>query len=60
MSMKQEPNEPVIKYLHLLRETSQNCDFEKLRNGKQTVEEELEKVIVFSLYQYLFLVAVLS
>ena len=41
MSMKQEINEPIIKYLHRLRNASRYCEFEKLGQDEQTIEEEL-------------------
>ena len=40
MSMKQEIDEPIIKYLHRLRNASRYCEFEKLEQEKQTIEED--------------------
>ena len=40
MSMNQEIDEPVIKYLHRLRNASRYCEFEKIRQ-EQTIEEDL-------------------
>ena len=41
MSMKQEIDEPIIKYLHRLRNVSRYCKFEKLRQEERTIEEDL-------------------
>ena len=41
MLMKQEVDEPIIKYLHRLRNASRHCEFEKLGQGEQTIEEDL-------------------
>lgn len=41
MAMKQEVDEPIVKYLHRLRSASKYCEFEKLGTGEQTTEEEL-------------------
>ena len=41
MSMKQEIDEPMIKYLHRLRNGSRYCGFEKLGRGEQTIEVDL-------------------
>ena len=41
MSMKQEINEPIIKYLHRLRNASRYCEFEKLGQEELTIEEDL-------------------
>ena len=41
MSMKQEIDEPIIKYLHRLRNASRYCEFEKLGQREQTIEEDL-------------------
>ena len=40
MSMKQEIDEPIIKYLHRLRNASRYCEPEKL-GQEQTIEEDL-------------------
>ena len=39
--MKQEIDEPIIKYLHRLRNASRYCKFEKLGQEEQTIEEDL-------------------
>ena len=39
--MKQEINEPIIEYLHRLRNTRRYCEFEKLEQEERTIEEEL-------------------
>ena len=39
--MKQEIDVPVIKYLHRLRNASKYCEFEKLEQVEQTIEENL-------------------
>ena len=41
VSMKQEIDEPIIKYLHRLRNASRFCEFEKLGQEEQTIEEDL-------------------
>ena len=41
MPMKQEIDEPIIKYLHRLRNASKYCEFEKLGQKEQTIEEDL-------------------
>ena len=41
MLIKQESDEPIIKYLHRLRNTNRNCEFEKLGQEEQTIEEDL-------------------
>ena len=41
ISMKQEIDEPIIKYLHCLRNASRYCEFEKLGQEEQTIEEDL-------------------
>ena len=41
MSMKQEIDEPIIKYLHRLRNASRYCEFEKLGQEEQTIEGDL-------------------
>ena len=41
MSMKQEIDKPIIKYLHHLRNVSRYCKFEKLRQGEQPIREYL-------------------
>ena len=40
MSMKQEIDEPIIKYLHHLRNARRYCEFEKLGQEEQTIEED--------------------
>ena len=39
MSIKQEIDEPIIKYLHRLRNASRYCEFEKFGQEEQTTEE---------------------
>ena len=39
--MKQEIDEPIIKYLNHLRNASRYCRFEKLGQEEQTIEEDL-------------------
>ena len=41
MWMKQEIDEPIIKYLHCLRNVSRYCEFEKLGQEEQTTEVDL-------------------
>ena len=41
MMMEQEIDEPIIKYLHRLRNASRYCKFEKLGLEEQTIEEDL-------------------
>ena len=41
MSMRQEIVEPIIKYLHCLRNASRYCAFEKLGQEEQSIEEDL-------------------
>ena len=41
MSMKQEIDEHIIKYLHCLRNASRYCEFKKLGQEEQTIEEDL-------------------
>ena len=41
MSMKQEIDEPIIKYLHSLQNASRYCELEKLEREEQTTEENL-------------------
>ena len=41
VSMKQGIGEPIIKYLHRLRNASKYCEFEKLGQEEQTIEEDL-------------------
>ena len=41
MSMKQEIDKPIIKYLHQLWNASRYCDFEKLGQEEQMSEEDL-------------------
>ena len=39
--MKQKIDQPIIKNLHRLRNTSRDCEFERLRQEEQTIEEDL-------------------
>ena len=41
MSMKQEIDELIIKYLHRLRSARRYCEFEKFGQEEQTIEEDL-------------------
>ena len=41
MSMKQEIDELIIKYLHRLRNASRYCEFKKLEQEEQTIEKDL-------------------
>ena len=41
MSIKQEIDQPIIKYLHHLRNASRYCELEKLKQEEQTIEEDL-------------------
>ena len=41
MATKQEHGEPIIKYLHRIKHASRYCEFEKLGQQDQTIEEEL-------------------
>ena len=41
MSMKQEIDKQIIKYLDHLRNASRYCEFEKLGQEEQTIEEDL-------------------
>ena len=41
MSMKQEIDEPIIKYPHRLRNASRYCKFEKFGREEQMIEEDL-------------------
>ena len=41
MPMKQEIDEQIIKYLHRLRNLSRYCEFEKLGQEEQTIEDDL-------------------
>ena len=41
MLMKQEIDEPIIKYLHRLQNASIYCEFEKLKQEEQTIKEDL-------------------
>ena len=41
MSMKQEIDEPIVKYLHRPRNANRYCEFEKLGQEEQTIEEKL-------------------
>ena len=40
-SVKQEIDEPVIKYLHCLRNADRYCEFQKLEQEEQPIEEDL-------------------
>ena len=42
--MKQEIDEPIIKYLHRLRNASRYCKFEKLEHEEQMIEEDLNQL----------------
>ena len=46
MSLKQEINEPIMKYLHSLLNASRYCEFEKLGQEEQTIEEDLIQLIL--------------
>ena len=39
--MKQEIDEPIMNYLHCLCNASRYCEFEKLGQEEQTIEEDL-------------------
>ena len=39
--MKQETEEPIIKYLHRLWNASRYCEFEKREQEEETIEEDL-------------------
>ena len=39
--MKQETDEPIIKYQHRLLNASSYCEFEKLGQKEQNIEEDL-------------------
>ena len=41
MSVKREIDEPIIKYLYRLRNSSIYCEFEKLGQEEQTIEADL-------------------
>ena len=41
MSRKQEINKPNIKYLHCLQNVSRYCEFEKLGQEEQMIEEDV-------------------
>ena len=41
MSVKQEIDELIIKYLHRLRNASRYCEFKKLGQEEQTTEEDI-------------------
>ena len=41
MSMKQEIDELIIKYLHRLQNASRYCAFEKLGQVEQKIEEDI-------------------
>ena len=41
MLMKQEIDEPIMKYLHSLRNVSRYCEFKKLGLEEHTIEEDL-------------------
>ena len=44
MSMKQEIDESIIRYLHRLQNTSWYCKLEKLEQEEQTIEEDLTQL----------------
>ena len=46
MSIKQEIDEPIIKYLHRLRNASRYCEFEKLGREEQTIKENLNQLML--------------
>ena len=49
--MKQEIDEPIIKYLHRLQNASRYCEFEKLWQEEQMVEEDLIQLrLIESMY----------
>ena len=51
ISMKQEIDEPIIKYLHCLQNASRYCEFEKLGQEEQTIEEDLIQLrLIESMY----------
>lgn len=44
MLMKEESDEPIIKYLSCLKNVNKYCEFEKLRQEEQTIGEELSQL----------------
>ena len=52
ISMKQEIDEPIIKYLHRLRNASTYCEFEKL-GEKQTIEDLIQLRLIEGMYNTL-------
>ena len=46
MSMNQEIDEPIIKYLHYKQNARRYCEFEKLEQEWQTIEGDLIKLRV--------------
>ena len=40
MSLKHEIDEPIIKYLHRLKNASRYCEFEKVGQEEKTTEED--------------------
>ena len=46
MSMKQEIDESIMKYLHCLRNASRYCEFEKLGQEQETIDEDLIQLIL--------------
>ena len=41
--MKEEIDEPILKYIYPLRNTNRYCEFEKLGQEEQSIEENLIK-----------------
>ena len=53
--MKQEIDEPIIKYLHRLRNASRYCEFEKLGQEEQAIEEDLIQLrLIEGMYNALY------
>ena len=49
--MKLEVDEPIIKYQHRLRNASRYCEFEKLGQEEQIIEEDLIRLrLIESMY----------
>ena len=49
--MKQEIDKPIIKYLHRLRNASRYCEFGKLGQEEQRIEEDLiQSCLIESIY----------
>ena len=46
MSVKQKIDEPIVKYLHRLRNVSRYCEFEKLGHEEQMIKEDLDSIKV--------------